>query len=272
MRRGITFESDALPAISALAKEVQSLTGNSYAGGIWVEDFTKGVLWTSFGTAKATQQYRAPSWSWAALKFSRKEFKSSTVFSLQPVEDTSFSKVRRAKLLEWYIDTVDGDPFGRLKSGYLRIQGASLPASQWRGSVPPYFNEVDRVPYQSWFDSFSLPPDQLVYFLDVAPKYLFKDRSSTARIGASRFTNLEGGEDNYFLNRNVAQAEVLNVTLLQIATVSLSSILENGWISMALMLRANEDGNTYRKIGIAEVPNYEDLAEVGWETRDFTIV
>jgi hypothetical protein len=270
VHRGITFESDALPAISALAKEVQSLTRNTYAGGIWIEDFTKGVIWTSFGAAKATQQYRAPSWSWAALKFPREDSRSSGMFYAKFLEDTNISKTRKAKLLEWHIDTVDGDPFGRLKSGYLRIRGASLPASQWQGKAPPYFNQKDLVSYKSWRNEMDQPlPAQLVCCLDITPKRLFKHWSNTVKIGASGLTKLEGEGDDYLLNSNVAQAQVLDVILLQIATISDQHLKH---VSIALMLRANEDGTTYRRVGIAEVPNHEDLADVGWEIRDFTIV
>lgn len=46
MRRTITFENDALPAISALAREIQKLSGHTYEAGIWIEDL-RGLLSTS---------------------------------------------------------------------------------------------------------------------------------------------------------------------------------------------------------------------------------
>jgi hypothetical protein len=198
------------------------------------------------------------------------------MFSTRNVEDEYLSKIQRAELLEWHVDTVDGDPFGRLSSGYLRIRGASLPASQWRGKFPPYFYQEDLVSCKSWIFEINQPlPAQLVCYFDVTPKLLFKYRSNTAIIGASGLTNLEGERDSYSLNRNVAKAQLLDVTLLQIATFTedRSTLLERlRPVSMALMLRATEDGTTYRRVGIAEVPNHEDLAEFGWEERDFTIV
>jgi hypothetical protein len=36
VHRDVTFESDTPPAISGLAREIQSLTGNSYAAGLWI--------------------------------------------------------------------------------------------------------------------------------------------------------------------------------------------------------------------------------------------
>ncbi|RDL32360.1 uncharacterized protein BP5553_08816 [Venustampulla echinocandica] len=229
-------------------------------------DFTRGVLWTSVGVAEATQQYRAPSWSLLALNFSRKEFRESHVFPLRRMKDANLLEIRRAKLLEWHIDTADGDLLGRLKSGYLRIRGASLPASQWRGKVPPHFNQQDLVSFKSWiYESDNLLPNQLICVLHITPKHLFVHRSNTA----SRLTEL-GGEWDYLLDENVAQAQLLDVTILQITTVSGAPYSID--VSMALMLRANEDGTAYRRVGIVEVPNYGYLAEFGWETRDFTIV
>jgi hypothetical protein len=36
VHRDVTFESDTPPAISGLAREIQSFTGNSYAAGLWI--------------------------------------------------------------------------------------------------------------------------------------------------------------------------------------------------------------------------------------------
>jgi hypothetical protein len=41
-------------------------------------------------------------------------------------------------VLDYQIETADEDPFGRLKSGYLRIQGRVLDASLWKG-LPFHF-------------------------------------------------------------------------------------------------------------------------------------
>jgi hypothetical protein len=38
MRRKINFEHDALPAISAIAREIQKLSAYTYVAGIWIED------------------------------------------------------------------------------------------------------------------------------------------------------------------------------------------------------------------------------------------
>lgn len=70
-KRGLTKDSDKLPAISGLAKEVHTKTGGwaYYWAGLWQPDMHRGMLWTAVVNAvlKSPSSYRAPSWSWAAL-------------------------------------------------------------------------------------------------------------------------------------------------------------------------------------------------------------
>ncbi|CAN9167534.1 unnamed protein product [Alternaria alternata] len=70
--RELSEPSDKLIAISAVAQRYVSLTEGRwglYCAGIWSELFFEQLLWaTSKGqTAKRPVQYRAPSWSWAAI-------------------------------------------------------------------------------------------------------------------------------------------------------------------------------------------------------------
>ncbi|KAF2679720.1 HET-domain-containing protein, partial [Lentithecium fluviatile CBS 122367] len=68
--RRLTFEKDRLPALSGLTMEIQKETGDEYLAGIWRKDLkvdlfcllAKGFEW------KRPAEYRAPSWSWAAIE------------------------------------------------------------------------------------------------------------------------------------------------------------------------------------------------------------
>lgn len=77
-RKNLTFLSDKLPAISALAHEIQYATNDDYIAGLWKSDLIRGLLWNRVGrTEKECQIYRTasrsdmecqvPSWSWAAV-------------------------------------------------------------------------------------------------------------------------------------------------------------------------------------------------------------
>jgi hypothetical protein len=69
MNRRITYDTDRLPVISALAYQfAENLQNLEYRAGLWEEDFHAGLLWETLhpGCVKASG-YVAPSWSWASL-------------------------------------------------------------------------------------------------------------------------------------------------------------------------------------------------------------
>jgi hypothetical protein len=43
-------------------------------------------------------------------------------------------------------------------------------------------------------------------------------------------------------------------------------------ITVALLLEPVDDLGNFRRVGIAEVPNYNGLADGGWELSDVTII
>jgi hypothetical protein len=132
MWRKMTFENDALPAISAIAREIQKLSGHTYVAGIWIEDL-RGLLWSTSGYSIATKEYRAPSWSLASSDVISPD--GGLIYKTKPIKNVEC----HANILDYHIATVDDDPFGRLKSGHLRIQGRALDASQWKG-MPFHFS------------------------------------------------------------------------------------------------------------------------------------
>jgi hypothetical protein len=72
--RQLMFESDKLPAISALAIELGALLKDNYLFGLWSNDLVRGLIWQpniinmSQGYPRVSKGglYQAPSWSWAA--------------------------------------------------------------------------------------------------------------------------------------------------------------------------------------------------------------
>jgi hypothetical protein len=126
MRRKITFENDALPAISAIAREIQKLSGHTYVGGIWIEDL-RGLLWATSGYSIAKKEYRAPSWSWASSNVVSPH--GGLLYKAKVIKDVEC----QANILDYRIETADEDTFGSLKSGYLRIQERAVDASRWKG-------------------------------------------------------------------------------------------------------------------------------------------
>ena len=66
--RRLTFQTDRLPAISAVASIIADATGDRYLAGLWRNDLLAGLAWVaSYRTAAPHQEYIAPTWSWASL-------------------------------------------------------------------------------------------------------------------------------------------------------------------------------------------------------------
>ncbi|KAK6208521.1 hypothetical protein QIS74_12039 [Colletotrichum tabaci] len=70
-KRRLTFETDKLPAISAVAGHVADVTGSRYIAGLWRDNLIRDMCWERhmFESLKweATRHWRAPSFSWASV-------------------------------------------------------------------------------------------------------------------------------------------------------------------------------------------------------------
>ncbi len=68
-RRKLTFISDQLVAISAVAEKVGQRTNGTYLAGLWKESLAQDLLWASYDLApRRPSSLTAPSWSWASLE------------------------------------------------------------------------------------------------------------------------------------------------------------------------------------------------------------
>ena len=67
--RSLTYRKDRLPAIWALAQDMQTRTQGTYIGGLWREELAYGLLFRRRTPSpnSTTPSPDAPSWSWASL-------------------------------------------------------------------------------------------------------------------------------------------------------------------------------------------------------------
>lgn len=119
-RRRLTFASDKLPALAGLAEKLSGSMGSEYLAGLWKNDLIEGLLWQSLGQADQTKelgQYRAPSWSWAALdrKVGYEDSLSKYTRVPQPGD---------LHILETHVDLAGQSKFGSVKHGFLRVLGS----------------------------------------------------------------------------------------------------------------------------------------------------
>ena len=108
---------DRLPALSGLASEIQKATNAQYLAGIWREDLSTGLAWCLSNPKEAEQaqalssdDYIAPSWSWAAAKH-------EIVFQL------SLPRKEVLEVVDCDVPPAGLDPFGMVKRGFIQVKG-----------------------------------------------------------------------------------------------------------------------------------------------------
>ena len=116
----LTHATDKLPALSGLASEFQQETKTEYLAGIWKEDISRQLVWYVFFFIDETplpmisaSDYIAPSWSWASAKL-----------PVQFINSLYSNKFHSGlELIDSEVIRAGSDPFGRVKSGFLKVSG-----------------------------------------------------------------------------------------------------------------------------------------------------
>ncbi|KAI0137962.1 HET-domain-containing protein [Hypoxylon sp. NC0597] len=134
-QRSLSFPTDKLSAISAIAAIAAEEHGMTYLAGLWKEALLTDLQWYyifrsnptgPLSTVTAAQErdneYIAPSWSWASVGYDKG--------NLYPKQSRKWTTDRpwHLKILDCGVDLVDGSDFsfGPVKSGYLDIEGRVL--------------------------------------------------------------------------------------------------------------------------------------------------
>jgi hypothetical protein len=119
--RHLTFGSDKLVAISALARRFQKANLESeYLAGLWSQDLAAQLLWSTarlqLKSRPTTRQkeYRAPTWSWASV--------DGRILPGTPGLNQNPSIIQ-IKIHEAKTNLVSNDPFGAVGGGHIVISG-----------------------------------------------------------------------------------------------------------------------------------------------------
>lgn len=319
-QRKITFEDDRLYAISGLAREIQQQTQMTYIVGLWKEDFLIGLLWSIDCRGRRPVKYRAPSFSWASLDISASwGCDSYPAFELygHPLNWDLDKSYQNARWLNCELEPeVEGNIYGSVRQGSLKLRGLMMDYKDWKGSFPTCFNVYWSRIRSHLYWIFPVRPgirspeaaDQLICSLDEdldddddddpdaqanpAPSSPSCDRrrsdssqhnsvavshpssSSTDSNTSSEKTTIHQWQDSDLLQK---------IQLFQIAWFKGEGWITRGKKSIvyALMLQPCErepdnnndkQHNIYRRVGIAEVPDVDGLAEIDWKETDITII
>jgi hypothetical protein len=127
---GITKVQDRLPALSGLAKLIQTPTNDTYVAGLWKHNLVEGLAWALSGkdfNAEELHNQRpdtAPTWSWASTDRSLGFL--TVVDAVKSTSSTEFAADWNWKpdveILDVSIET-DLDPTGQVLAGRIRLSG-----------------------------------------------------------------------------------------------------------------------------------------------------
>jgi hypothetical protein len=110
----LTKERDKLIAISGIAKKLGPIVNDRYLAGLWLRPLVSQLLWfvKPEEIVYRPKIYVAPSWSWASV--------IGPVYSDYSVDMAEWNLLNIEAVEMSY---VDGNPYGLVKSGEIKIQG-----------------------------------------------------------------------------------------------------------------------------------------------------
>ncbi|KAM0345798.1 hypothetical protein ACHAPU_006151 [Fusarium lateritium] len=139
-QRELTYATDKLVAISALAEQMSFMLDDEYVCGLWRKDMVHGMLWwTAEGhetpnvrSPRIDPGFVAPSWSWASIKSGRVRTwpaRESEDGLVGPRLSTEVENHQVPPKNEGDVEILDirstsaGSSFGQVRSGTIRLRG-----------------------------------------------------------------------------------------------------------------------------------------------------
>ena len=127
--RKVSFASDRLKAISALADIYRQRTGYTYLAGLWEESLVYDLCWKTGENEvlPRPREYRAPSWSWAAVdvvaSYRNGSRKPQRIYSDEPYHTT----IAQATVTDVSVrQEPPNTTFGRIYAGCLTLEAPML--------------------------------------------------------------------------------------------------------------------------------------------------
>ena len=112
---GLTIQTDKLPAISAIAKQIHNIRpDNRYLAGLWSSTLVHHLLWYPRGQGLTRPKiYCAPTWSWAPFP--------GQVFNRSP-EHPLVKYVYHTEFLDAVCRPTSNDAYGQVESAQLILR------------------------------------------------------------------------------------------------------------------------------------------------------
>ncbi|ATZ50273.1 hypothetical protein BCIN_05g06400 [Botrytis cinerea B05.10] len=137
MRSNITFKTDRLVAIGGMANAASQTIGGKYLAGVWENHLLSGILWNAgYNPSKTskfslappeTQEFIAPSWSWASFN-AEIDFPPPRTHRSEGIEQF-------LQILETHVDLAIDNPFGKVCGGYIKLKGEIASATCYQPKI-----------------------------------------------------------------------------------------------------------------------------------------
>ncbi|KAF4622768.1 hypothetical protein G7Y89_g14259 [Cudoniella acicularis] len=282
--RRLTYSNDSLLALSAIAKETQELTGFTYKAGIWEEDMHRGLLWSVGGLGVRSSECSLPSWSWASLDFSSGQPEGHPFYihlgDSEARIATFDATFERCDVIE-----ADEGAYGRVLSGRLAVVGQCQAIADVSKRSKPYFLKGESfsladvregdIMEQIYLLRSRLPFSRNQTICDI-DDLLFRAKvgwTSRPRCPLHNHTeeanlNVRGTKFNAIESGLVQEDK--SIIYLQIS--KWTGFWGEDGVLFALILEPTGLLDEYRRIGVAQIPEDNGIAEVGWKRQRLYIV
>lgn len=174
-RANLTKTTDKLVAIAGVAKRICNATGNEYLAGMWRGSLENDLCWYTLSPAPKPNEYRAPSWSWAAV--------DSPIRYTEPRNDYplrhQYSRVVNAR-----VNFLDGNTFGNVVGGSITMCCETLLSAFIK------FNTDEKAisiltSYTAGIEAFNPPTIAKHFFHETAPCWDCSEFAEMATLGVS---------------------------------------------------------------------------------------
>jgi hypothetical protein len=115
--RSLTYSTDKLVAISAATKATYLNRHVDYVAGSWNDCIMPGLLWRRDSLGRKNRSCAYPSWSWASQESSVDYL---FIRGFEPLGNTD-PQVYESRVIDVHVETRPTNPFGDVKSGYLKL-------------------------------------------------------------------------------------------------------------------------------------------------------
>ncbi|KUJ11207.1 HET-domain-containing protein [Mollisia scopiformis] len=184
-RAKLTYSKDKLIALSGVARQFQSVTGDQYVAGLWKTDLEIYLCWRVESSESLqpipdpeTSVYQAPSWSWASSNQAINWYLYMT-----PLKNTFSNDAlcRLVNFLDIHLEPVGPDPLGQLQAAHLDIETGPLIRGNVIASLLNDFDQPFDNSYQTELDGKTfllrgegqVSPDHKIEYESVADSVYF---------------------------------------------------------------------------------------------------